>query len=406
MKEFGRLNILKPQLFSEQEEQQAITNTMTLDYQFGHIATVQKFAEKFSHSKPWVAEHNKTLGLLSKQELREEAENAKPKSLLMTPIMLTGECNANCTICYTDRKKKPNELTYEEIEEIIEQTRKLGSKTIYIAGEGEPSLDKSFLDIVDYSKKNKMDMLVFTNGTLLSNERLCMQRTGMQCAELADRLAEAPVYIYHKLWSTEPKKVRELMGLTIENDYSYTDYSLQNGTQIKIPKGLSLLMSTLPKERLGIEAVIERRTGDEVAEKIIPFIEENGLKSYVEPLIHSGKNFDRHEFDPTPEQIEKNRHYLVRQGCTRIAYMFAVHNNGYATPGISVLPNHLKFVEDPEGLNVRKDGGGLKNLFEMRHTHPFLVNSRYNISGCFCEEFNLMMAESGKVRLKWQESSS
>jgi hypothetical protein len=139
---------------------------------------------------------------------------------------------------------------------------------------------------------------------------------------------------------------------------------------------------------------------DEITDTIIPFIEKTGVKSYIEPLIHSGKNFNSHNYDTPVEKLDKVRHWLVRQGCTRVAYIFAVHNNGYATPGISILNEHLKFAENYEGLNIRNPDGSIKGLCQLRHTHPFLVKNRYRISGCLCEEFNLEMAARMKTGAK------
>ncbi|MBA4320687.1 MAG: hypothetical protein C0412_20020 [Flavobacterium sp.] len=386
MKEFGYLNLLAPQVFTPEEETIAIQNTMTIDYAFGHKDIVTRFA--LGH--PVFFEHCCWLKRLPKNELKKSIEEAKSKSLLMTMIMLTGFCNANCEICYTDRKKKSNELSFDEIKSIIDQTRALGSKTIYVAGEGEPTLDKNFFKVVDYIKSIDMRMLVFTNGILLSNDKLAQKSWGISSEEMAKRLSDAPVWIYHKFWSTKPKLVEHLMRLPSTIQYNYIDWNLDDGRTILIPEGIYLLFKHLPRERIGVEVVVEKRNADEVADLIVPFILQTGVKSYLEPIIHSGKNFCVHSYDPTAEQLTKLRPYLVRQKCTRVAYKFAVHNNGYATPGISILSNHLRLQERYEDLNIRIKNG-LKDIFSLRHSHPFLVQNRYKIDGCLCEQFNLEM---------------
>lgn len=392
MIEFGKLNILKPQMFSETEEISAIKNTMTLDYYFGNYDVLDNFEKNFSNCKPWISSHLSFLKSLNSNDLFNEVEKAKPSSLLMTPIMLTGECNAKCEICYTGRMKKSNELTWTEIKEIIDQTKKLGSRTIYIAGEGEPTLDKSILNIFEYANEIDMDILLFTNGLILSNDTLCYQRHGISSAEFINRMLNSRVYIYYKFWSTDENHNKKLLGLPYNFKYPYVNFSI-NGLSISIPKGLSLLLEMMPVENIGIESCVERRTADDIFNNIIPFIEATGVKSYIEPLIHSGKNFNNFVFDPTPEQYNKLKHWLVRQGCTRVAYIFVVQNNGYASPGISILSQNLKYVENYEGLNIRTPDGKIKDLFTIRHTHPVLVRNRYRISGCLCEEFNLEMAK-------------
>ncbi len=386
MQEFGYLNLLAPQVFTPEEEDTAIRNTMTIDYAFGHKEIVRQFA--ISHFRFY--EHYCKLENFTDNELKEAVVKAKPKSLLMTMIMLTGLCNANCEICYTDRQKKPNELTFEEIKSIIDQTKALGSQTVYVAGEGEPTLDKIFFKVVDYVKSKDMRMLVFTNGTLLSNDNLAQKSWGMSSEEIVERLAATPVWIYHKFWSTQPKLVEHLMHLPSTIQYEYVDWQLDDRRTILIPKGIYLLLEHFPIERVGVEVVIERRNVDEVADLIIPFILQTRVKSYLEPIIHSGKNFCIHSYDPTEKQFAALRPYLVRQGCKRVAYIFAVHNNGDATPGISILLNHLRMQERYEELSIL-DKNGVKDVFTLRHTHPFLVQNRYKIDGCLCEQFNLEM---------------
>lgn len=391
MDEFGCLNLLAPQVFTRDEEDAAIRSSLTCDWSFGHHGVVEWFARRHPRFEAHVAR----LRSLGDAALAGELQRARATSLLMTFVMLTGECNADCGICYTARRKKANELTAEEIIGIIDQTRALGARTLYVAGEGEPTLDRAFFDVIDHVKRVGMRMLFFTNGILLSNETLARRRWGISNREMVQRLADAPVWIYHKFWSTDRAVTNELMGLPRDREvYRYVNWPLPDGRTIPIPEGLQLLLDTFPRERVGIETVVERRTGDDIVRNIVPFIEQTGVKSYLEPIIHSGRNFDEFSYDPTEEQLHALRRYLVRQGCTRVAYKLAIHNDGFATPGISILRNHLRAVTDYEALNIRS-GVGLKDLFTLRHSNPFLVANRYRIEGCLCEEFNLEMSANG-----------
>lgn len=392
MDEFGCLNLLAPQVFTREEEDAAIRSSLTCDWVFGHHGVVEWFAQRHPRFEGHVAR----LRARDDAALAVELQHARATSLLMAFVMLTGECNADCGICYTARRRKPNELTAEEIIGIIDQTRALGARTLYVAGEGEPTLDRAFFEVIEHVKRVGMRMLFFTNGILLSNETLARRRWGISNREIVERLADAPVWVYHKLWSTQPAVTSELMGLPRDREiYRYVDWRLPDGRTIPIPEGLQLLLDALPRERVGIETVVERRTGDDIVRNIVPFIEQTGVRSYLEPIIHSGRNFDEFSYDPTQEQLHALRRYLVRQGCTRVAYKLAIHNDGFATPGISILRDHLRTVTDYEALNIRDSRGGLKDLFTLRHSNPFLVANRYRIEGCLCEEFNLEMSAAG-----------
>jgi hypothetical protein len=247
---------------------------------------------------------------------------------------------------------------------------------------------------------------VFTNGILLSNDNAALKQWGMTGDEMVKRLAESPVWIYHKFWSTKPTKNAELMGLDSTDTLPYCMYSLDSSKQIKMPLGLRRMLEYFPRDRVGVQVIAERRNAEELLETILPFIKESGVKSYIEPVIHSGRNFKNHSFDPPQDLYEKIQPYMVRQNCTRVAYLFAVHNNGFATPGISILPEFLEMVPGYQDLNLRNPDGTIKDIFTLRHTHPFLVKARYCIKGCLCEEFNLKVAEhinNGKVSVGRRE---
>lgn len=387
MNEFGYLNLLAPQMFSPEEEDQTIKNVMTIDFAFGH----RQIIDQFSNQHPSFKSHYRLLESFSRKQLTEAVAIAKRSSLLLTMIMLTGVCNANCAICYTERKKKRNELVFNEIKSIIMQAKSLGTKTIYIAGEGEPTLDDAFWQVVDCVKSVGLRILLFTNGILLSNDRLARERWGLTSEQIVLKLADAPVWIYHKFWSTRPELVRAMMCLPRNIDYDYVNYRLECGNCISIPRGVVLLLKYFPRDRVGLEIVVERRNAEEVADTIMPFISETGLKSYVEPIVHSGRYFDNHCYDPSDEQLSFLRPYLVRQNCRRVAYKLVVHNNGVVTPALAMLPSSLRFEGDYGDLDIRSPDG-IKNIFVLRHTHPYLVKYRYQIDGCLCERFNTQMA--------------
>jgi len=389
---FGFQNLLKPQSFKWEEEVSAIKNSMTVDYFFGNIEELEIFAERIKDIYPDFVQHLEVLKSLNNSELKESFEYARKKCLLMTMLFLTGECNADCEICYTARVKKVGELTWEEMKEIIEQTRKMGSKTVYVAGEGEPTLDDSFWKLVNYTQNQCLMFLFFTNGLVFSNEKEAERVWGTTAEKLVERIVESGSYFYFKLWSTNPKLVREMMRLGKDNDYQWVEY-WTNGRKILIPLGLYLFLTNpkMSRERIGIETVVEKRNAEEIRDVILPFILEEGLKSYIEPIIHAGRYFGSINYDPTPKQLAPLAPYMVRGNCIRVAYKLAILNNGYATPAIAVPLNLLVHLGTPEELNCRGKTG-IKDIFELRHRSKILTKYRYEILGCLCEKLNLELA--------------
>lgn len=372
---FGCQNLLKPQLFSSSEEYEAIANTITLD---------KGFNGELDDLDAWISQ---------RVQIAPAEVPDRKHSLLLTMIMLTGKCNADCEVCYTAQKEHKNSLTWPEMKEIIDQCLKLGSQTVYVAGEGEPTLDPAFFQLVDYVKKVGTRLLLFTNGILFSNDTAAYKQWGMSGEEIVKRLADAPVWIYHKYWSTDPVKNAEMMGLDSVDTLPYATWSENSSDKIFMPLGLRRMLEYFPRDRVGVQVIAERRNAHELLDTILPFIHTSGVKSYIEPVIHSGRNFSSHKYDPSPELYEKIRPYMVRQNCTRVAYLFAVHNNGFVTPGISILPEFLEMIPGHEELNIRNPDGTIKDIFTLRHSHPFLVRARYCVKGCLCEEFNLRVAK-------------
>ncbi|MDO8339088.1 MAG: radical SAM protein, partial [Candidatus Burarchaeum sp.] len=245
-------------------------------------------------------------------ELEELVRNEASKGWLLTlALMLTGECQEACKICYTNRKAHPDELTWAEHKEILGQARKAGAKIIYTAGMGEPTLDPSFLKICEYAKEHGMTFLFFTNGVVFSDEAEAQRAFGMGCRELAGKLRGYPINMYHSFWDTDPHVLREMgrmnMARIMEN--KAVEYAYPDGT-IRLPKGLAMLLEVMPAGKLGIQFTIARQNQVNATGQILPFIRWArrpvgegglGLGVYLEPLIHSGKNTGVLSNDPGPQ---------------------------------------------------------------------------------------------------------
>lgn len=81
-------------------------------------------------------------------------------------IEITEKCLANCIHCSSEATKDgwKNELTLEEIKEIMSVSKeRLGTKVISLSG-GEPLLKDSFSDILEYIKELGLNVLIYTCG--------------------------------------------------------------------------------------------------------------------------------------------------------------------------------------------------------------------------------------------------
>lgn len=106
------------------------------------------------------------------QELRSAIQGER---LLNVSIDLSNECNLNCPYCYTtpanssERTKSVGNLTFEDYKEIILQLKEVGTRTVNIIGEGEPTMYRYFDQLVAFIAEQGMKILVTTNGILLAN---------------------------------------------------------------------------------------------------------------------------------------------------------------------------------------------------------------------------------------------
>ena len=96
-----------------------------------------------------------------------------PRFPLEGNLDFTYRCNNNCRHCWlripSGSPEKENELTVDEIKEIIDESRSIGCRIWHISG-GEPMLRPDFTDIFDYITRKSASYSLNTNGSLITPE--------------------------------------------------------------------------------------------------------------------------------------------------------------------------------------------------------------------------------------------
>lgn len=111
-----------------------------------------------------------------------------PRIPLEGSLDLTYRCNNNCRHCWlwlpANAPEREQELTFEEIKDIVNQARRLGTRSWGISG-GEPMLRPDFEEIFDFITHDGAPYSLNTNGTLITPRiaRL-MQRKGVKMVSL------------------------------------------------------------------------------------------------------------------------------------------------------------------------------------------------------------------------------
>jgi radical SAM protein with 4Fe4S-binding SPASM domain len=132
----------------------------------------------------------------TEQEIREAVAADR---LLSMEIEFSRVCNFRCSYCYVDAKVEcTNELSREEIKDVILQAKELGARKIIILG-GEPSVYPHLVEMLHFLGKEGLEVEMFTNGTGIDEE-------------LATILAREKVRIALKLNSRDEKIQDQLAG--------------------------------------------------------------------------------------------------------------------------------------------------------------------------------------------------
>ena len=383
-------NVFDPYKFDPMDVAQVQKNNLLLDYDSAkrnskslrrlegliHQATfcVRPMLEDFfAEIQQWDTDH-----------LWRETESAKHNCLRMVALMLTGYCDMNCPVCFTDRKKNPWEMGFKETKKLLNQARKMGATLVYTTGEGEPLYDNRFSQIAEYVKKHGMSWIIFTNGLKIDEE-------------FAKKYADYPIYLYIKYWSADPQTFFELTRPRVAFS-EFKDQKLEpielEGRTIFAPRAISTLLRFWPSDRVGIEALVSNQNFDSVFQNIIPYVLKNRLKIFIEPIIHSGGCACDHSIDLTKEQQDYSQPFYSRDEnlCSlRHAYMAIVDNKGNLLEAQAIGQSVMEQAGVPlQALRLVQSNGMVADLLERRYydkTYGDLRRLLRYYPHCACNDF-------------------
>ena len=106
---------------------------------------------------------NTSMRPLLENVMRRAGEHLIP---FQASMELTHHCNLSCKHCYVDIPPE-NELTTEEFKEVIDQLAEAGSMYLALTG-GEVLTRPDFFDITFHAKEKGFEVMVLTNGTLVT----------------------------------------------------------------------------------------------------------------------------------------------------------------------------------------------------------------------------------------------
>lgn len=316
----------------------------------------------------------------------EIAECLKSKGLLSLELEFTKKCNLKCIYCYADAGEPvEGEVSIEELKSVIQQAKKLGAKKVILLGGGEPLIYRGLADIISYIKSLGLTQLIFTNGTLITEE-------------IARFLFINKVSIIIKRNSLKPDVQDMLAGM--------------QGAFEKIERGLRLLMKAGYPARdsmLGIQTIICKQNIDELPE-IWTWARENGIIPYFEIMTYQGRAKENMNLMNLPmsdikevferlERIDRKRFSIAWEAhpsiagfiCKRHLYSCLINSQGYVQPcpGVDIHIGNIRENPLEEILNGSLVIANLRNIFEKIEGQCKVCKHHAECYGCRGNAFQI-----------------
>ncbi len=252
-------------------------------------------------------------------------------------LSLSNLCNANCIFCdVRSNKKKKNIL---EVNKLIDELSKMGTKYIHFTGGGEPFIDDEIFSYLDYCTKKDIKINIITNGLNLNEEKI-------------ERLSLYNIKnIFVSIDSYNPK---------IHNELRRTDEIWEKATQ-----NINLLKEYLPNIKIILNHVINSKNIDDF-DKFINMKQKVNF-DYINPIIIKDYNI----LFPTESQIENYNNKI------EIFKKLAQENN------VKFLCNNINFFDTKVTINGdRSSKENLKCIFP--HFCSFIDCSTGDVFPCDC----------------------
>jgi radical SAM protein with 4Fe4S-binding SPASM domain len=283
----------------------------------------------------------------------------KSKGLLSIELEFTRKCNLRCLYCYSGAgMPRKDELRKEEIKSIIHQAKDLGARKIILLGGGEPLLYNGFNDIVQYIRSLGLQQVLFTNGTLITEETVRF-------------LLRHRVSVIIKQNSLNPEIQDMLAGV--------------QGSFEKIQHGIRVLMDAgypAGNSALGIQTVICRQNIHELP-SMWTWAREKGIIPYFEVLTMQGRARNNAALSVTPpeagtlfeqlEHIDKVKFgikwrlhpTIAAFSCRRHLYSCLINSQGCVQPctGVDVSIGNVRDTSLKELLMTSDVMRKLRNIY-------------------------------------------
>lgn len=234
---------------------------------------------------------------------------------------MTGACPHDCFHCFTNKDKKT--LSLREIKRVIDELAEHKTHAIDYLGEGEPTIDKDFFEIVEYTSAKGIRPVIFTDAATKMRDGDFVKRvhdSGASVCPKCDSLFDAD----YQNWVVGDKTSR---------------YFCQRNEAVEnlIAQGFNKVQED-GTTRLGFDMVVSSRNIGEV-ERTLKYCRENNLWVVFSFYLPAGRSGSE-EFDKSliaSEQEKKNMREIVRKVDSEYGFNHPIWNNFATFPCIEFM---------------------------------------------------------------------
>ena len=317
--------------------------------------------------------HSSIYGAEFSQEEMEQA--AKNGNLLSIEIEFNSSCNFNCVYCYATNNLDPREeLTVEEIRDLILQAKDLGARKTIILG-GEPMLFPHILEMVGFIRGQGLEVEIFTNG---ANMTPFAART----------LFENKAAVVLKMNSFDEKIQDMLAGK--EGAYNQIQEAFKNLKDAGYPAADC---------RMGRSSIICRQNIDELV-RMWEWLRDQGIDPYFEMLTPQEKAKKNgflkvetsriHDFFYKIADIERKKYGhdwdpqppLVGGQCLRHQFSCSVNSRGYVQPCVGI-PIPVGNIRKNKLKDIIRDSEIITDLRHYKQTLKGPCRECARLSECY-----------------------
>ena len=230
---------------------------------------------------------------------------------------MTEACPHNCFHCFTDKNRRT--LTLGQIKRVIDEIAEMKARAINFLGEGEPTIDPYFFEIIEYTAFKGIIPVIFTDAATKMCDRDFVKRVrdiGASVCPKCDSLFNAE----YQNWVVGDKigkyfaQRNEALNFLIDEGFAEINH---NGAT-----------------RLGLDMVISSRNISEVAETL-RFCRKSNIWVvfclYLPAGRSGGKSFNQ-KLQPTEEAMQKMRETILTIDRDEFGFSHTIWNNFATMP--------------------------------------------------------------------------